>query len=180
MYWSNREDLKCDIVRNTFSRDRFRQINRSIHLSENDKAPKKNSEKYDRMFKIRTFINLINIRFKKNMSESPNYSIDESMIKFKGRSSSKQYMPLKPIKRGFKMWSLCDSKTGYLYKFDIYCGKLNNDNDKRSESTKNIVLKLMNGFETSNVTVYFDNFYTSIPLAESLLDKSIALILIFL
>ena len=38
----------------------------------------------------------------KNMSQSPKYSIDESMIKFKSRSSFKQYMPLKLIKRGFK------------------------------------------------------------------------------
>ena len=50
-------------------------------------------------------------------------AVDEAMIKFQGRSSLKQYMPMKPIKRGIKVWMLLDSKTGYFSKFDIYCGK---------------------------------------------------------
>ncbi len=33
---------------------------------------------------------------------SENVSIDESMIKFKGRSSLKQYLPKKPIKEDLK------------------------------------------------------------------------------
>ena len=41
---------------------------------------------------------------------------------FKGRSSLKQYMPLKPTKRGYKVWCLCDSHNGYLYNFDVYAG----------------------------------------------------------
>ena len=30
--------------------------------------------------------------------------IDEAMITFKGRSSMKQYMPMKPTKHGFSVW----------------------------------------------------------------------------
>ena len=33
-------------------------------------------------------------------------SIDEAMVIFKARSSLKQYKPLKPIKRGYKVWCL--------------------------------------------------------------------------
>jgi hypothetical protein len=40
--------------------------------------------------------------------------IDESMIKLKRKSSLKQYMPLNPIKKGYKVWLLTDSMTGYL------------------------------------------------------------------
>lgn len=32
-------------------------------------------------------------------------------------------MPLKPIKRGFKVWVLACSVTGYMYSFDIHTGK---------------------------------------------------------
>ena len=32
-------------------------------------------------------------------------AVDEAMIKFTGRSSVKQYMPMKPIKRGIKVHS---------------------------------------------------------------------------
>lgn len=46
-----------------------------------------------------------------------NEEIFFSLSSVKGRSCCKQYMHKKPIKRGFEVWSLCDSKTGYLYKF---------------------------------------------------------------
>ncbi|CAG4935850.1 unnamed protein product [Parnassius apollo] len=47
-------------------------------------------------------IKMYNETFQKNCSSSQNQSIDESMIKFKGKSFMKQYMPKKPIKRGYK------------------------------------------------------------------------------
>ena len=45
------------------------------------------------------------------------------MVPFKGRSTLKQYMPMKPVKRGFKAWMLADSHTGYVSGFEIYTGK---------------------------------------------------------
>ncbi|XP_047105107.1 piggyBac transposable element-derived protein 4-like [Schistocerca piceifrons] len=48
--------------------------------------------------------------------------VDESMIKFKGRSSLKQILPRKKtIKRGYKVWMLAD-KSGYALKFDVHTG----------------------------------------------------------
>lgn len=41
--------------------------------------------------------------FRRARQDSCYQSIDESMTKFKVRSSMKQYMPLKPVKRGIKM-----------------------------------------------------------------------------
>ena len=66
---------------------------------------------------------LLRQNFQKHFKLGINVSIDESMIKFKGKSSLKQYLPSKPIKRGYKVWCLADSLTGYLYNFDIYTGK---------------------------------------------------------
>ena len=45
------------------------------------------------------------------------------MTKFKGRSALKQCMPMKPVKRGIKLWTRCDGKTGYVYDTNIYTGK---------------------------------------------------------
>jgi len=44
------------------------------------------------------------------------------MVKFKGRSSLKQYNLMKPVKRGYKIWSLADQR-GYMLAFKIYQGK---------------------------------------------------------
>ena len=45
------------------------------------------------------------------------------MVTQKGITSLKQYMSLKPIKRGIKLWCRADSITGYLCAFDVYTGK---------------------------------------------------------
>ena len=45
------------------------------------------------------------------------------MIPFKGRSSMKQYMPKKPVKRGFKIWMRADAVNGYVSELDVYIGK---------------------------------------------------------
>jgi len=50
-------------------------------------------------------------------------SIDEAMIKFKVRSSLKQHMPKKPIRRGIKVWMIADALTGYVSAFEVYKGK---------------------------------------------------------
>ena len=49
-----------------------------------------------------------------NYHGSQDQSIDEAMIAFKGRSSMKQYMPMKPTKRRFKVWVRADSENGYV------------------------------------------------------------------
>ena len=45
------------------------------------------------------------------------------MIKFTGCSTLKQFMPMKPVKRGIKVWALADSHNGYFHKFQVYTGK---------------------------------------------------------
>ena len=49
--------------------------------------------------------------------------MDKAMIKFQGRPAIKQYMPMKPTKRGIKVWVLGDSHNGYFYNLQVYTGK---------------------------------------------------------
>eukprot|EP00117_Sycon_ciliatum_P030558 scpid91620/ scgid24055/ len=44
------------------------------------------------------------------------------MIKMKGRSSLRQYMPNKPMKWGIKSFALADVTTSHLVDFDDYSG----------------------------------------------------------
>ena len=34
-----------------------------------------------------------------------------------------QYVPKKPIKRGFKVWVRADSDNGFVCEYQVYCGK---------------------------------------------------------
>ena len=50
-------------------------------------------------------------------------SLDEMVVKWKGRSKFKMYNPNKPEKYHIKTFGLCDSITGYAYNLLIYFGK---------------------------------------------------------
>ncbi|KAH7982303.1 hypothetical protein HPB52_003911 [Rhipicephalus sanguineus] len=103
---------------------RFQLITNCLHLNDNDFMPDYGTKDYDRSYKVRPLMDMMNERFLANYTASSHLAVDESMILFKGRSSMKQYMPMKPkIKRGYKVWSLADSETGYLLKFQLYEGK---------------------------------------------------------
>ena len=52
------------------------------------------------------------------------------MIPFKGRSSLKQYMPKKPVRRGIKVWALADALNGYIANFQVYTGKQGGSTEK--------------------------------------------------
>jgi hypothetical protein len=46
------------------------------------------------------------------------------MIAYKGTTaptSFRQYMPKKPTKRGFKVWTRC-GVSGFMYEMNLYCG----------------------------------------------------------
>ena len=65
---------------------------------------------YDKLYKIRPVIDVICENSKMWYNLGQNISFDEAMVKFKGRSTLKQYQPLNPIKRGFKIWCRADSQ----------------------------------------------------------------------
>ena len=58
-------------------------------------------------------------KLSKKLCKYPGFalSIDEMMKLFKGRSRMTHRMKKKPIKEGFKYFSLCDSDTGFVWHF---------------------------------------------------------------
>lgn len=113
---------------------------------------------------------MLNDQIGKVYHPSSYYTVDESMIAFKGRCVLKQYMPLKPIKRGYKVWCLADATTGFIIAFIVYTGKeeviLNSTLGERV--VMNFAAKIRPG---SIVVVY--NFLTSFSLLENLRKKDI-------
>lgn len=172
-YWKNEQDLSVPFVSTTMTRSRFGQILSNLHVNDNSSIPDGNK---DKLYKLRPLIEAINNRYAKLYNLSRQQSIDESMILFKGRHSIKQYNPMKPIKRGYKLWMRADMD-GYISKFDVYQGKVA-DASKSSakeddESSKfglgeNVVQTMTDDLLNKNHEVYFDNYFTSVPLLEYL------------
>lgn len=165
LYWSTDPFYNNPEISEVLSRTRYKKITENLHLRDNSTAPPKNSPRHDKLYKLRTVIDTLNEVFQNQTSNSSNQSIDECMVKFKGRSSLKQYMPKKPIKRGFKIWARCDATTGYLYQFEVYVGK--GDSIENEGLGYNVVWKLCQNVPP-NTLVAFDNFFTSCNIMDDL------------
>jgi len=114
LYWSSDHLYRVQPMADVMTVKRFKKIRQAFHLNDNAKAPKQNDMNFDKLYKVRPLLDKLNIQFQNECVSTLSQSMDEAMILFKGRHSIKQYMPLKPIKRGYKVWMRCDTKTATL------------------------------------------------------------------
>ena len=141
-----------DGIQNTMIRNRFCEILQNLHFADNRK-----DDETDKTFKMRPVIDQLNSKFSEVLSNNSEQSIDEHIVKFKGRSGMKQYIKLKPIKWGFKFWFRRLSKSGYLYQMDTYLGRKQTPEFNLGLGNE-LVLQLTKDVEQSFCTVYFGNF----------------------
>ena len=120
----------------------------------------------EKVWKLRWFLKDLNTRFQEAYTPYRNCTIDESMVKFKGRLSFRQYMPAKPIKWGIKVWVLCESDTGYAYNMQVYTGKVEGRQEKGM--AYRVCMDLLVPVLGTNLSVYMDNLYTSVALLNDL------------
>lgn len=105
------------------------------------------------IYKVRNFTEVLRRNFQKNYTFGRYGTVGESMIKFKGELSIKQYLPMKLIKNGFKVWCLCDAVTGYLFNYQIYLGK-EETSGKEVSLGERVVFDLISGhnFQGAHLT----------------------------
>ena len=102
---------------------------------------------------------------------SNNISIDERMVRNKGRYAFRQYIKDKPTKWGMKFWVLADSLTGYTYDFDLYLGR--GATISPNGLGYDVVLKLCGTLFYQGYRLFMDNFYSSVVLYIALLKRGI-------
>ena len=86
-----------------------------------------------------------------------------------GRSLMKQYVPKKPIRRGFKVWVVADSSNGYFLDVDVYTGKPSDGVTTERGLGERVVLHLTEHYRHKNHQVFCDNFFSSPSLFNQLL-----------
>lgn len=170
-YWSTDWVLGVPAFSKVMARDRFLDIYYNIHLCDNSQMPQRGDENFDKLFKVRSFMENLNTKFRLNYNPHREQAIDEAMIKYKGRTSLKQYMPMKPIKRGIKMWCRADSSNGYLCEFSIYTGKSGQGVEHGLGYT--VVSNLCQHIKGNWYIIFCDNFFTSAKLIEDLYQNKI-------
>ena len=148
-------------------RKRFTRLQRYIHLNDNAIMKERGHPDHDVLHKIRPLLSQVQETINDRYNPGQSLAINEAMVAYKGRSFIKQYLPNKPTKWGFKVWSLADSSNGYICGIDIYCGR-------RAHPSTNglgydVVANLMEDHLDKHHHCYFDNFFTSVKLLDDLL-----------
>jgi hypothetical protein len=184
-YFSNL--YRQSIVVQTFTRDRFRQLQSNWHCDDSTSKNNNNALRQqedakdnddDALSKIRPLITGVLKSFQIHFTPSQHLTVDETMIGFNGRVKFKQHVKRKPVKSGYKVWALADATYRYLLNFQIYTAKqrnshsTNNNLDEKSETINhlsyNVVTDLTRSYVNKNHVVYTDSFYTSIKLSQDL------------
>lgn len=74
-------------------------------------------------------------------------------------------------------WSVCDARTGYLLRFEVYTGRETEAIAEQGLGHR-VAASLLRGFEWKGHVVFLDNFYSSVGLYESLRLQNVGACLI--
>nr|XP_047128015.1 piggyBac transposable element-derived protein 4-like [Hydra vulgaris] len=172
-YWS---EFGFGHIPESMPKNRFEQIKKYLSFNDESKRVKKGDIGYDPIFRIRKVATHLLERFD-SIPKNARLSIDEQMCSTKMVHHLRQYLPDKPHKWGVKLFVLCDSN-GYSYRFEIYTAAKNDDIvlpfTPNIGATGNVVIRLSQTIPNFvNHILYFDNFYTSLPVMVYLRARGI-------
>ena len=142
LYWNTNPAFHYLPVAERITRDRFFAIWRYLHFTTtpppssspttagasstsgaSSSSPSDPTHTHDKLWKVRPIISAVVAACRTNYRPHREQAIDEAMVAFKGRSSMMQYLPMKPVKCGFKIWVRSDSHNGYMCELECYTGR---------------------------------------------------------
>ena len=165
-YWQKSAAYHYMPVASRITRNRLCELRRYLHFVDNATLLQPGTPGYNKLGKIRPILTMLSERLVAVYNPAKEIGVGEAMIPFKGRSSLKQYLPLKPIKRGIKVWMRDDAENVFVSAFEVYTGKKGNTVEKNVGS--NVVKSLTKDHKHTYRHVYYDNFFASINLAQDL------------
>ncbi|GFO04588.1 PiggyBac transposable element-derived protein 4-like [Plakobranchus ocellatus] len=171
MYWSEDPRFHDSYISSIMTIARFKNLSQYFHCRDTSNAPRRDQPAFDPLFKVRNIVSKTQETFRAHFQAQRELSVDEAMVGFKGRLSFKQYMPKKPMKWGIKVWTVSDARLGYCLGYDIYTGKASRRDPHRPLGFE-VVDNLCQPHYSLGHHVYMDRFFSSVELAEHLLQNN--------
>jgi hypothetical protein len=163
MYWA--AGYRDSYITQLMPRDRFLQLHRYFHIV----PPVPRNQRQTVVEKTAPFYHQCQRLFQRYYVPGSNFAVDETMIRFQGRSLWITVIKGKPTPIGYKMYTVASD--GYLLGFRIYRGK--GGYDSPQSVLQQVVIDLVQPWGGVNRTLYFDNLYTSPALCDQLLQMGI-------
>ncbi|XP_032364124.1 piggyBac transposable element-derived protein 3 [Etheostoma spectabile] len=169
MFWN--KATRVSQVADTMALNRWEFIKKSLHFNNNNQV--RQGENVDLLHKIRPLVTHLTLKLQK-IPMGEKLAVDEQMVPFKGRNRLKQYLPSKPKRWGYKILILAGSD-GVPHNFEIYTGRVVQHPELPDVGASgNVVLRLAEPIPTQqNYKLFFDNWFTSVPLILTLAHQGI-------
>ena len=155
--------------RAVLSRDRFQLLYLCCRFD--NLTTRKERQKNDRMAPIRELWDRFFQLCTRLYNPTTCVTVDEQLVKFRGRCSFRQFLPNKPGKYGLKVWVAADSASHYCFNASVYLGK--HEEPVRDGLGASVVKKLVQPLYNSGRNITFDRFFTSVDLSKYLLQHNL-------
>lgn len=163
MLWEVDTDTYNPLIASSMRRNRFEVLKRFAHCADND-----NLAQGDKFAKVRPLFDKLNKIFLEHAPLEERLSLDESMVPYFGRHGAKQFIKGKPIRYGYKVWSLCNP-AGYLIQFHPYQGKENDRPHMELGLGGSVVMTLVSKLPNNkSFKIYSDRYFSSLKLVQHL------------
>ncbi|XP_031328259.1 piggyBac transposable element-derived protein 4-like [Photinus pyralis] len=168
--WSQDPVLCRPIVSASLSRNRFQQIMSFLRFDNFETREERKT--VDKLAPIRDIFDIFVSNCKKSFNPNGHLCVDEQLVPFRGKAPFRVYMKSKPDKYGIKIWALADCETAYTVNMQVYLGKIGNKPEKGQG--QRVVLDMVSHLG-QGYGITTDNFFTSIELADKLLQRNLTL-----
>lgn len=146
-HWEKNSIIRTKIFEETMTFSRWISIKNMLQVTEKGRD------------RIDDFAAMLVHNWQAAYHPSRELSLDESLMKFKGRTKMKQCQKLKPAKEGLMALLVSEAKTGYIFNWDLYRGKAMSW--KVKDYNTKTALRLLKPVANLGHHVYMDSAYTS-------------------
>ena len=158
LYWSKDDDVTCSVVLQSMARKWFEDIKRYLYFVDNNHL-----QIGEKLAKIQPLQDKVNRSLQQFGVFSKDLLINEQMVPYFSRHSSKMFIQEKPIRFGYKNLVLASSYD-YPYKFETYTGASKSKGSNKPLGLQ-VVCSLLSVLKNPTChRVYFDNFFMSYSL----------------
>jgi hypothetical protein len=130
----------------------------------------------DPLSPVRHMWNLALQKFRDLYKPTATATIDEQLVEFHGRVMFRQFIPSKPGKYGIKIVWLVDNDTTYALNGLVYIGAATFPDRAGEPLAQLTTMKVVEPFFHTGINVTADNWFTSCPLLDKLVEKNITVV----
>lgn len=158
-----------EFFRLAMSLRRFKLLLRALRFDDIRTRPQRKVN--DKLAPVRRVFEQFVQKCQENYVVSEFVTVDEMLLKFRGKCSFRQYIKNKPAKYGVKVFSSVCAKSFYTNNLEIYAGRQPDGPYQVDNSGKSVVERIVAPISGSKRNVTVDNWFCSIPLCVDLLKN---------